>query len=143
MIKIAIGCDHAAFEEKKKIKEYLIIKGYKIFDIGTNSNQSVNYPKYGHQVANMVVDNIVDKGIVICGSGIGISIAANKVKGARAALCTSCKHAEMSRKHNDANILALGARMTEYNLLEEIIDVWLNTKFEGGRHSNRINLIEL
>ena len=143
MIKIAIGCDHAAFEEKKKIKEYLIKKGYKIFDIGTNSNQSVNYPKYGHQVANMVVDNIVDKGIVICGSGIGISIAANKVKGARAALCTSCKHAEMSRKHNDANILALGARITEYNLLEEIIDVWLNTKFEGGRHLNRINLIEL
>ena len=143
MIKIAIGCDHAAFEEKKKIKEYLIKKGYKIFDIGTNSNQSVDYPKYGHQVANMVVDNIVDKGIVICGSGIGISIAANKVKGARAALCTSCKHAEMSRKHNDANILALGARMTEYNLLEEIIDVWLNTKFEGGRHLNRINLIEL
>ena len=143
MIKIAIGCDHAAFEEKKKIKEYLIKKGYKIFDIGTNSNQSVNYPKYGHQVANMVVDNIVDKGIVICGSGIGISIAANKVKGARAALCTSCKHAEMRRKHNDANILALGARITEYNLLEEIIDVWLNTKFEGGRHLNRINLIEL
>ena len=143
MIKIAIGCDHAAFEEKKKVKEYLIKKGYKIFDIGTNSNQSVDYPKYGHQVANMVVDNIVDKGIVICGSGIGISIAANKVKGARAALCTSCKHAEMSRKHNDANILALGARMIEYNLLEEIIDVWLNTKFEGGRHLNRINLIEL
>ena len=142
MIKIAIGCDHAAFEEKKKIKEYLIKKGYKIFDLGTNSNQSVNYPKYGHQVANMVVDNIVDKGIVICGSGIGKSIAANKVKGARAALCTSCKHAEMSRKHNDANILAVGARFTPLKEIELILETWFKTEFEGGRHLIRINKIE-
>ena len=143
MNKIAIGCDHAAFQEKENIKTYLIKRGYKVFDVGTNSNQSVNYPEFGHKVARMVTESVVNKGIVICGSGIGISIAANKVKGARAALCTTCKHAEMSRKHNDANILALGARMTEYNLLEKIVDVWLNTDFEGGRHLTRINMIEL
>ena len=143
MNKIAIGCDHAAFEEKENIKTYLIKKGYEVFDVGTNSNQSVNYPEFGHKVAHMVIESAVDKGIVICGSGIGISIAANKIKGARAALCTTCKHAEMSRKHNDANILALGARMTDYDLLEKIVDVWLNTDFEGGRHLTRINMIEL
>ena len=143
MNKIAIGCDHAAFEEKENIKTYLMKKGYEVFDVGTNSNQSVNYPEFGHKVAHMVIESAVDKGIVICGSGIGISIAANKVKGVRAALCTTCKHAEMSRKHNDANILALGARMTDYDLLEKIVDVWLNTDFEGGRHLTRINMIEL
>ena len=143
MNKIAIGCDHAAFEEKENIKTYLIKKGYEVLDVGTYSNQSVNYPEFGHKVAHMVTESAVDKGIVICGSGIGISIAANKVKGARAALCTTCKHAEMSRKHNDANILALGARMTDYDLLEKIVDVWLNTDFEGGRHLTRINMIEL
>ena len=142
-MKIAIGCDHAAFQEKENIRKYLITKGYEVIDVGTNSNQSVNYPEFGHKVARMVTESVVNKGIVICGSGIGISIAANKVKGARAALCTTCKHAEMSRKHNDANILALGARMTEYNLLEKIVDVWLNTDFEGGRHLTRINMIEL
>ena len=143
MIKIAIGCDHAAFEEKEKLKYFLRQKGYEILDVGTNSSDSVDYPKFGHSVANMVVNKIADKGIVICGSGIGISIAANKVKGIRAALCTSCEHAEMSRKHNDANILALGARMTDYELLESISTVWLDTEFEGGRHLKRINMIEL
>ena len=143
MIKIAIGCDHAAFEEKEKLKYFLRQKGYEVLDIGTNSSESVDYPKFGHSVANMVANKIADKGIVICGSGIGISIAANKVKGIRAALCTSCEHAEMSRKHNDANILALGARMTDYELLESISTVWLDTEFEGGRHLKRINMIEL
>ena len=143
MIKIAIGCDHAAFEEKEKLKYFLRQSGYEVLDVGTNSKESVDYPKYGHSVAKMVSENIADKGIVICGSGIGISIAANKIKGIRAALCTSIEHAEMSRKHNNANILALGARMTEYDLLEQITNVWLNSKFEGGRHLNRINMIEI
>ena len=143
MIKIAIGCDHAAFEEKEKLKYFLRQNGYEVLDVGTNSKESVDYPKYGHSVAKMVSENIADKGIVICGSGIGISIAANKIKGIRAALCTSIEHAEMSRKHNNANILALGARMTEYDLLEQITNVWLNSKFEGGRHLNRINMIEI
>ena len=143
MIKIAIGCDHAAFEEKEKLKYFLRKKSYEILDVGTNSTDSVDYPKFGHSVANMVANKIADKGIIICGSGIGISIAANKVKGIRAALCTSCEHAEMSRKHNDANILALGARMTNYDLLENITSTWLDTDFEGGRHLDRINMIEL
>ena len=142
MIKIAIGCDHAAFEEKQKLKYFLRQKGYEVLDVGTNSSESVDYPKFGHSVANMVVNNIADKGIVICGSGIGISIAANKVKGIRAALCTSCEHAEMSRKHNDANILALGSRMTSEKDIFSIIDVWLSTEFEGGRHLDRRNMIE-
>lgn len=142
-MKIAIGCDHAAFIEKQKILEFLKELGHTVIDLGTHGSESVNYPKYGHNVAKMVVENEVDKGIVLCGSGIGISIAANKIKGARAALCTSIEHAEMSRKHNDSNILALGARMTDYSLIEKIISNWLKTEFEGGRHLDRINLIEI
>ena len=142
-MKIAIGCDHAAFIEKQKILKFLEKLGHIVVDVGTYSSESVNYPQYGHDVANKVVNDEVDKGLVICGSGIGISIAANKIKGARAALCTSIDHAVMSRKHNDANILALGSRMTDYKLIEKIISVWLNTKFEGGRHLNRINMIEV
>ena len=141
--KIAIGCDHAAFDEKEKLKIFLIDKGYELVDVGAHSSDSVDYPSFGHEVGKMVVNNEVDKGIVICGSGIGISIAANKIRGIRAALCTSSKHAEMSRKHNDANVLALGARMTDLNLILEIVDVWLNTDFEGGRHLKRVNLIEI
>ena len=141
--KIAIGCDHAAFNEKEKLKLHLIKKGFDLFDVGTNSLDSVDYPSFGHKVGTMVANNKVNKGIVICGSGIGISIAANKVKGIRAALCTTPAHAEMSRKHNDANVLALGARMTDYNTILEIVNTWLNTEFEGGRHLERINLIEI
>ncbi|MAZ61619.1 MAG: ribose 5-phosphate isomerase B [Candidatus Marinimicrobia bacterium] len=141
--KIAIGCDHAAFKEKENLKLYLIKKGYDLFDVGTNSLDSVDYPSYGHKVGTMVANNKVNKGIVICGSGIGMSIAANKVKGVRAALCNTSVYAEMSRKHNDANVLALGARMTDYNIILEIVDTWLNTEFEGGRHQERINLIEI
>ena len=141
--KIAIGCDHAAFNEKEKLKKYLIKNGYELIDVGTNSSDSVDYPSFGHEVGKLVVNNKVNKGIVICGSGIGISIAANKIKGVRAALCTSSEHAKMSRKHNDANVLALGARMTDFSLILEIVQAWLNTDFEGGRHLNRVNLIEI
>ena len=140
-MKIAIGCDHAAFEIKEKIKKHLS-NNFEIFDLGTKSNQSVDYPEFGHAVGKYVANNLVDKGIVICGSGIGISIAANKINGIRAALCTSTKHAEMSRKHNDANILALGSRMTDYKDILKIINIWLNTDFEGGRHLDRIKKIE-
>ena len=140
--KIAIGCDHAAFNEKEKLKIFLISKEYELVDVGTYSSDSVDYPSFGHKVGKMVVSNEVNKGIVICGSGIGISIAANKIKGIRAALCTSTEHAEMSRKHNDANVLALGARMTDFNVILKIVNIWLNTEFEGGRHLQRVNLIE-
>ncbi len=141
--KIAIGCDHAAFNEKEKLKKYLIKNGYELVDVGTNSSDSVDYPSFGHEVGKLVANNKVNKGIVICGSGIGISIAANKIKGVRAALCTSSEHAKMSRKHNDANVLALGARMTDFSLILEIVQAWLNTDFEGGRHLKRVNLIEI
>ena len=142
-MKIVIGCDHAGYDMKEKVKQYLVNKNYNVSDVGTSSNQSVDYPSYGHEVGKKVASNNSFKGIVICGSGIGISIAANKIKGIRAALCTSVEHAEMSRKHKDANILALGARMTEYDLLEKIVEIFLNTDFEGGRHLNRINMIEI
>ena len=142
-MKIAIGCDHAAFEEKNILINYIQNDlGYEVLDLGCNSLDSVDYPEFGHLVGNSVASKNSEKGIVICGSGIGISIAANKIKGVRAALCTSVKHAIMSRKHNDANVLALGARFTDLNLLKSIVDAWLKTEFEGGRHLLRINKIE-
>ena len=142
-MKIALGCDHAGFEMKEKIKDFLCLKSnIEIFDLGTTSEQSVDYPEFGHAVGKKVVSESVDKGIVICGSGIGISIAANKIKGVRAALCTTIEHAEMSRKHNDSNILALGARITSFSDIKKIIDVWLDTDFEGGRHLDRIKKLE-
>ena len=140
-MKIAIGADHAGFEAKENIKKYLS-KEHTIIDFGTGSLVSVDYPKFGHLVAKSVSNKDADIGIVVCGSGIGISIAANKIKGIRAALCTSIEHAEMSKKHNNANILALGARMTTYDNMIMIIDKWLKEKFEGGRHQNRIEQIE-
>ena len=141
-MKIAIGSDHAAYNEKKEIINYLASKGLDVLDLGTNSGDSVDYPIFGQKVAKSVINNVSDRGIVICGTGIGISIAANRYKGIRAALCTTKIHAEMSRKHNDSNILALGVRTTELSQLKEIVDVWLNTDFEGGRHQDRINLID-
>ena len=141
-MKIGIGCDHAGFEIKEIVKEHLS-RTYSILDFGTNSIDSVDYPEYGHKVGNAILTSTVDSGIIICGSGIGISIAANKIKNVRAALCTSVEHAIMSRKHNDANILALGARMTETSIILKIIYAWINTDFEGGRHQNRIDKIEI
>ena len=141
-MKIVIGCDHAGYDMKEKVKQYLEDKNYNIIDVGTASNESVDYPYYGHEIGKKVAEDKVFRGIAICGSGIGISIAANKIKGIRAALCTSVEHAEMSRKHNDANILALGSRMTSKKDIFSIIDVWLSTEFEGGRHLDRVNMIE-
>jgi len=140
---IALGCDHAGFEVKEKVKTYLIQElGFNVIDVGTNSNDSVNYPIFGHKVGEKVVAKDAKMGIVICGSGIGISIAANKIKGIRAALCTSINHAIMGRKHNDANVLALGSRMTKYEEIINIINSWFETSFEGGRHSKRVEEIE-
>ena len=142
-MKIAIGCDHAGYDVKEKIKDYLTSNfNFEIIDMGTKNNDSVDYPEYGHKVGNFVASSEDRKGIVVCGSGIGISIAANKIKGIRAALCTTSDHAIMSRKHNDSNILALGARLTSYNNIIKILNDWLNTEFEGGRHLDRINKIE-
>ena len=140
--KIAIGCDHAAFNEKEKLKLHLIKKGFDLFDVGTNSLDSVDYPSFGHKVGTMVANNKVNKGIVICGSGIGISIAANKVKGVRAALCTTPAHAEMSRKHNDANVLAIGARKIDEETVMQMANCFISNNFYlEERHRRRIKKI--
>ena len=142
-MKIGIGCDHAAFLEKEKLIKYIENEfNYEVIDFGTKSEDSVDYAEFGHAVGNAIQNRKVNRGIVICGSGIGISIAANKIKGVRAALCTSIEYAEMSRKHNDANILALGARFTSYDEIMRIVQKWFQTDFEGGRHLRRINKIE-
>ena len=140
---ISIGADHAGFSVKEKIREYLESKSYTILDKGTYSEESVDYPEFGHAVGNSIQSGESTKGIVVCGSGIGISMAANKIVGIRAALCTTPEHAKMSRLHNDANVLAIGARMTDYTVITDIVDTWMSTEFEGGRHSRRINKIEV
>ena len=141
-MKISIGCDHAGFEAKEIIILLLKELKYDVLDLGTNSIDSVDYPIYGLKVGESIKNKIADMGIVVCGSGIGISIAANKISGVRAALCTSVEHAILSRKHNNANVLALGSRLTDEKNIKEIVIKWLNTPFEGGRHQKRINLIE-
>ena len=141
-MKISIGCDHAGFKTKEMIISLLEELKHDVLDLGTNSIDSVDYPIYGLKVGESIKNKIVDMGIVVCGSGIGISIAANKISGVRAALCTSVEHAILSRKHNNANVLALGARLTDEKNIKEIVIKWLDTSFEGGRHQKRINLIE-
>ncbi len=141
-MKVAIGCDHAGYELKEAVKEKLEKEGYEILDVGTYGPESVDYPIYGKKVGEAVASGLVDRGIAICGSGIGISIAANKVKGVRCALCTSVEMAEMSRRHNDANIIAMGARMISKDLAFAMIDKWFETGFEGGKHLKRIKMLD-
>ena len=142
-MKIALASDHGGFDLKEIIKEYLIQKGYQVVDLGTDNNtDSVDYPKYGKLCATNVVEGNAERGIVFCGTGIGISIAANKVKGSRCALCTSVFMAQMAKCHNDANLLALGGRTTEPELAKEIVDTWLTGEFEGGRHQRRVDLLD-
>ena len=135
---IAIGCDHGGYELKQKILAHLRQRGLEYRDFGCDSTASVDYPVYGKAVAHAVASGECEKGIVICSTGIGISIAANKVKGIRCALCSEPLSAEMTRRHNDANMLAMGAGIVGKNLAENIVDTFLNTEFEGGRHEKRI-----
>lgn len=139
---IAIGADHAAFELKERIKEKLINEGHTVIDKGTDSSESVDYPIYGHAVGKAVANGEAERGIAVCGSGIGISIACNKVPTVRAALCTSVEMAEMSRRHNNANVICMGARMITEELAFQMIDTWLVTEFEGGKHERRINQLD-
>ena len=141
-MKIAIGCDHAGYQYKEIVKKHLEEKGFEVIDKGTYSEERVDYPVYGEAVANAVASGEADKGIVICGTGIGISISANKVKGIRAALCTNEYMARMARKHNDANILAFGARVLGIDVALGIVEEFFSTDFEGGRHEKRVNLIK-
>jgi ribose 5-phosphate isomerase B len=138
---IALGCDHGGFALMQEVKAHLDELGLEYKDFGTYSADSCDYPIYGEAAANAVASGECERGIVICGTGIGISISANKVKGIRAALCGDCFSAEMTRRHNDANILAMGARVVGPGLALKIVDTFLNTGFDGGRHQRRIDLI--
>ncbi|NMB27938.1 MAG: ribose 5-phosphate isomerase B [Tissierellia bacterium] len=140
-MKIGIGSDHGGFELKEHIKDYFEKEGIDYLDYGTNSLDSVDYPDYGRKLAEGVLSGEVDKGIAICGTGIGISIACNKVKGIRCALCGDTYSARMSVEHNNANIMALGGRVIGKDLAIEIVSIWLKSQFQGGRHERRINKI--
>lgn len=138
-MKIALASDHAGFELKEAIKEYLT--EHELIDVGTNSTESMDYPDTGFKAAEAVAKGECERGILICGSGLGMSIVANKVKGIRAALCNSVELARLSRQHNDANILVLQGRFISYNLAKKIIKAWFSTEFDGGRHQRRIDKI--
>ena len=136
---IIIGCDHAAYPLKEKVKEYLSGRGIDVEDVGTDSEKSVDYPEFGKKVASMVSNSNFKRGILLCGTGIGMSMVANKFSHVRAALCTEPFSAEMSRRHNDSNVLVMGGRLTGETLALEIVRVWLETPFDGGRHQERLN----
>ena len=136
-MKISIGCDHGGYALKEHIKTYLAEKEHEVLDCGTYSTESCDYPDFGKAAAKAVADGQCERGIVICTTGIGISITANKVPGIRCALCGDTFSAEMTRRHNDANMLAMGAGMIGKNVAERIVDVFLATEFEGGRHQRR------
>ncbi len=139
--RIAIGSDHAGFELKEKVRGYLAGKGYQIEDLGTHSTASVDYPDYAEKVAVRVAQKQADYGVLVCGTGIGIGISANKVPGIRAATCNDTLSARFARSHNDANVLTLGGRIIDASTAEKILETWLSTPFEGGRHQRRVDKI--
>lgn len=140
-MKIAIGCDHAAYQLKNDVKAHIEAMGHEVHDFGTFDEASVDYPDYAFFVGKAVVNGEAERGILLCGTGIGIGIAANKIPGVRAALCHDLFSAEACRQHNNANILTMGARVIDTDLALKIVDVWLTTEFEGGRHQRRIDKI--
>lgn len=140
-MKIAIGCDHGGITLKDSIVNYLEERGVQIEDFGTFGTDSVDYPDFAYKVARSVADGKADKGILMCGTGIGISIAANKVNGIRCALCHNTDTAKLTAMHNDSNVLAMGGRVIDADTAVNIVKTWLDTPFEGGRHINRINKI--
>lgn len=139
---IAIGADHAGFEYKNKLAEFLKREGYNVIDVGTDSTESVDYPIYANKVCDKVTHNEANVGILICGTGIGMSMAANKRKGIRAAVCGDIKSSEFTRLHNDANVLCMGARIIPFELCEQLTKIFLNTEFIGGKHQKRIDMFE-
>lgn len=140
-MKIGIGCDHAGFSMKEEIKAYLTEQGHELTDCGTYSTKSCDYPVFGERVALAVKNGEVERGILICGTGIGISLAANKVKGIRAAVCSEPYSAQMAVRHNDAQIVAFGARVIGIDTAKMIADAFLSASFEGGRHKKRVDMI--
>lgn len=140
-MKIAIGNDHAAVAMKNEIKAYLEELGHEVINFGTDTTDSVNYPEYGEAVGRAVVAQEVDCGVLICGTGVGISLAANKVKGVRAAVCSEPVTARLVKEHNNANIIAFGARIVGIEVAKEIVRAYLEAQFQGGRHQTRVDLI--
>ena len=141
-LKVAIGCDHGGFELKQKIIEYLKARDIEFKDFGIYIKEASDYPEIAKEVSKEVASNKFDRGILVCGTGIGMSIVANKTKGIRASLCHDTYSARVSRAHNNANILCLGARVVGEYLALDIVDIWLKSNFEGGRHKKRIDMIE-
>ena len=141
MKKLAIGNDHVAVEMKKEIIAYLEAKGYEMVDVGTQNTDRFNYPISGYKVARLVADGAVDGGILICGTGVGISLSANKVNGIRCVGCSDPYTAKLSKQHNNTNIVAFGARVIGIETAKMIVDEWLGAEFEGGRHQTRVDMI--
>jgi ribose 5-phosphate isomerase B len=140
-MKIVVGSDHRGFEAKQRLAESLRRQGHEVIDVGTQGRDSVDYPDYAFQVAQAVGEGRAERGILICGTGIGMCIAANKVKNVRAAPCHDSITAEMSRRHNDANVLCLSADLLGEDLIDRMVRIWLTTDFEGGRHARRVEKI--
>ena len=141
-MNIAVASDHGGYLLKETVKKHLEDRGIEVLDLGTHSEESVDYPVYGKLCGETVANGEADLGVVCCGTGIGISIAANKVKGIRCGLCTSVEMAHLTKQHNNANILALGGRTTAPELALAIVDEWLDTEFEGGRHQRRVDMLD-
>ena len=139
--KITIGCDHAAFELKQKIIAHLKARGVEVIDVGTNSTESCDYPDFARLVCKNVQDGVTDLGILVCGTGIGMSMAANKHRGIRAAACSDTFSARLTRMHNDANVLCFGERVVGIGLACDLVDAFIDTDFEGGKHRRRVDLI--
>lgn len=141
IMKIAMGNDHTAIEMKHEIKAYVEAKGYEVIDFGTNENASCDYPEYGEKVGRAVAAGEADYGIAICGTGIGIGIAASKVKGTRVCTCSEPYSAKLSRMHNNSNVLTFGARVIGVEMAKMIVDEWLDNQYEGGRHQRRVDQV--
>lgn len=141
-LKVVIGSDHGGFEYKEVIIDYLKSNNIEILDVGTFNKESCDYPVIAKEVAKKIVSGEFNRGILVCGTGIGMSIAANKVHGIRASLCGDTYSARMTRQHNDSNVLCLGERVIGENLMLDIVDIWLKTEFEGGRHQRRVDMLD-
>ncbi len=139
--KIAIGADHAGYELKEEISDYLKAKGYEVVDFGTHSNESIDYPDLAFSTAKSVSDKETAEGILVCGTGIGMSMVANRLPGVRAAVCSSVETAKLAKQHNHANLLCLGGRMDRTDSIEDILDSWFNTDIQHGRHDRRVEKI--
>ena len=142
-MKIVIGADHAGFELKETLRQALVSQGHDVVDVGTHSAERVDYPDIAHDLAHKVAAKDFDRGVLVCGSGIGMAIAANRTQGVRAVNCTMEYHAAFSRGHNDANVICLGARVVGDGLAESMIKIFLETSFEGGRHSGRVDKLDV